>query len=446
MLLHDLDQVAHGKASVVVLDHSGRFIEEHLAKLKIFAPGQPLHDRLVYIDPTDVDFPIQLNIFAKTGGNQPLTAYQREREVNKLVSLLNFIFSALDQGATGRQKTLLQAVAHIMLVIPDAGLKELNQLFKPVTRAKPDPLEPFYPYLIKLEEHMQQFCREQFNSSQFAATRDQIAPRIQSLIVDSTLYRMFSAPKQALDLGHELNRGTVVLINCKKDFLEDNTQIFGRFFIALLRQAINARADQPEDERMPTFVYIDEAHTWIANDPNVKDILESARQFKVGILLAHQALYQMGANVASALQMTSIKMAAKLTDQDLLPLSRQLNTTPEFIKARPTHSFALWMQGMATAAAINVPVGRLHAAPKMTDVEFAKVRATMRRKYAAPVAFAGAPASADSTNDPAPPVTSSLPSSAHGAPPASAPQHRVSQTDDAINTQPSTSWRRPPPQ
>jgi hypothetical protein len=448
MILHDLQQVALGKASVVVLDHSGRFIEEHLVKLKQFAATEPLHDRLVYIDPTDVDFPVQLNIFARTGGNATLSPYQRDREVNKLVSLLNFIFAALDQGATGRQKTMLQAVAHIMLAIPGAGLKELNQLFKPLTKSKSDPLEPFYLHLVQLEEHMQQFCREQFNSPQFAATRDQIAPRIQSLIVDSTLYRMFSAPEQKLDLAHELDRGTAVFINCKKDFLEDNTQIFGRFFIALLRQAINARADYPEEKLMPTFVYIDEAHTWIKDDPNVQDILETARKFKVGILLAHQALYQMGDKVTSALQMTSIKMAAKLTEQDLRSMAGQLRTTNEFIRARPTHSFALWMAGMPTAAAITVPVGRLHAAPKMTDAEFAEVRYLMRRKYATSCTPADPFAAAEPMNEPMAtetPITSSLPSSAHGASPAAGPHHDVSQPDDDINTTPSTLWRRPPP-
>ena len=186
-----------------------------------------------------------------------------------------------------------------------------------------------------------------------------------------------------------------------------------------MRQAINARADYPEHKLIPTFVYIDEAHTWIKDDPNVQDILETARKFKVGILIAHQSMYQMGDKVTSALQMASIKMAARVTDQDLRTMAGQLRTTPEFIRARQTHSFALWMAGMPSATAIDVPVGRLHATPKMTSAEFSHVRALMRRKYAA----------------------SAEPNST--APPYSAPSQQTDE-GDAMHNKPSRDFKRPP--
>ena len=38
-----------------------------------------------------------------------------------------------------------------------------------------------------------------------------------------------------------MHRGTAILINCNRDFLGDGSELFGRFFIALIRQATQAR-------------------------------------------------------------------------------------------------------------------------------------------------------------------------------------------------------------
>ena len=71
---------------------------------------------------------------------------------------------------------------------------------------------------------------------------------------------MFSHPRSKLDLFSELNAGKIILINTAKDLLKENgTEIFGRFFIALIAQAAQERAVLPERQRLPTFVYVDEA-------------------------------------------------------------------------------------------------------------------------------------------------------------------------------------------
>ncbi len=70
---------------------------------------------------------------------------------------------------------------------------------------------------------------------------------------------MFSHPRSKFDLFGEMNSGKVILINAAKDLLkEQGAQIFGRFFIALIAQAAQKRAILPVNERLPTFVYIDE--------------------------------------------------------------------------------------------------------------------------------------------------------------------------------------------
>ncbi len=62
LIANDLEAVAEGGRSVVVIDSQGDLIR-NISNLAVFAPGGPLHDRIVIIDPTDVEWPVSLNLF-----------------------------------------------------------------------------------------------------------------------------------------------------------------------------------------------------------------------------------------------------------------------------------------------------------------------------------------------------------------------------------------------
>ena len=71
---------------------------------------------------------------------------------------------------------------------------------------------------------------------------------------------MFSNPRNKLDLKTTLDGGKIILVNTAKDVLKDEaSSFFGRYIIALVMQAAFERAAQPEHQRWPAFLYIDEA-------------------------------------------------------------------------------------------------------------------------------------------------------------------------------------------
>src|SRR5205823_12079361 len=98
---------------------------------------------------------------------------------------------------------------------------------------------------------------------------------------------MFSHQENRLDVFTALNKGSLILINTAKDLLkQEGTEILGRFFIALITQAAQERASIPENNRMPTFVYIDEAHDYF--DESMENLFNQARKYAVGLCVAHQ--------------------------------------------------------------------------------------------------------------------------------------------------------------
>ena len=379
LLALDFDQVARGAASVIVLDSQGDLINS-IVRMKDFAPGRRLHDRLVYIDPTDIQYPLQLNIFARSG-NRTLTLLQKRTEHSDLVQLLLFLFGALKQEATGRQETMIKAVASLIQEIPDATLMTLNAIFEPSSK-KTIALTEFKQYFDRLDPAIRNFFEIDFNGGEFSQTRAQLRARIQSLITDPIFLAMFSATSQRLDFASEMNAGKVIVINAYEDLLKSSTEIFGRFFVALAAQAAQARQNIPEQSRLPTYCYIDECYKFIKADTNIETILDTGRKYRLGMILAHQRLKQLSDALKSAASGAAIKMVRAPVHEDANTLASQLNTKPDYFDALPEHAFATRITSMRQPTALTVPLSPLATAEHMSETEFEEVRNVMRRKYA----------------------------------------------------------------
>ena len=310
LILRDLHKVARGDASIIVMDSQSDLINT-IASLNVFAPDQPLADRLVLIDPTDLEWPVALNLF--DAGLERLDQYgalERERLTNSILELYDFVLgSLLDAGMTQKQTVIFRYITRLLLHIPQATIHTLRELLEDGGGDK------YQAYINKLEGSARAFFDNEFNGKEFVATKRQVVRRLYGILENQTMERMFSHPKSKLDLFNEMNAGKVILINTAKDLLkEQGTEILGRFFIALIAQAAQERAVLPKDQRLPTFVYIDEANDYF--DRNIGIILSQARKYNVGMVLAHQFLGQLEPRLHEAIAAnTSIKFAGGVSGQ-----------------------------------------------------------------------------------------------------------------------------------
>ena len=129
LILHDLEAVAAGKASIVVIDSQSDLIN-NIAGMSVFAPGGPLADRLVLIDPTDVEWPVALNLFDV--GMDRINQYSqldRERLINGILELYDFVLgSLLDAGMTQKQSVIFRYITRLLLHIPNATIHTFREL------------------------------------------------------------------------------------------------------------------------------------------------------------------------------------------------------------------------------------------------------------------------------------------------------------------------------
>jgi hypothetical protein len=278
---------------------------------------------------------------------------------------------------TQKQNVIFRYVTRLMLQIPDATIHTLRDLMEPKSELK------FAASIDQLTGSAKDFFRTEFSSSEFTQTRKQVLRRLWGILENQTFERMFSHPRSKLDLYAEMNAGKVILINTAKDLLkETGTEIFGRFFIALIAQAAQERATLKESERMPTMVYVDEAADYF--DRNVGVILSQARKYNVGMVLAHQFLGQLEPKLQEALSAnTSIKFAGGVSNKDARQLAPMMGCQPELIEAQPKGSFAAYVRGVTKSALpLKFPFGHMERMPRMTDNEFSQFRNAMREKYA----------------------------------------------------------------
>ena len=264
-----------------------------------------------------------------------------------------------------------------MLHIPNATIHTFRELMEPKSEEK------FAKHIAKLTGTAKKFFETEFTSREFEQTKKQVLRRLWGILENQTFERMFSHPRSKLDLFSEMNSGKIILINTAKDLLKENgTEIFGRFFIALIAQAAQERAILPVNKRMPTFVYIDEAADYF--DRNIATILSQARKYNVGMVLAHQYLGQLDPKLQEAFSAnTSIKFAGGVSTKDARVLAPMMSADAGLIEAQPKGTFVAYVRGVTKSALpLKFPFGFMEQMEKMTSGERDALRDVMREKYA----------------------------------------------------------------
>ena len=378
MILDDVEKVRAGQASIIVIDSQGDMIRNILT----MASMRELSDRLVLIDPTDIDFPPALNLF--DFGLDRMKGYDRleqERLLNGAIDLYEYLFGAL-LGAelTQKQGVFFGYLARLMMAVPGATIKTLMDFLEDPEQAR--------PYFTKLDKLSRHFLETQFFSSAYSSTRQQILTRLWGVVSNSILEKMFNNARNKVNLFSAMNTGSIILINTAKDLLKtERCAILGRFFIALICQAAQERATIAVSKRRSTYVYIDEAHDYF--DERMENLLNQARKYMVGLVLAHQNLDQFDQKLrATVMSSTSIKLVGGLSDKDANAFAREMRCAPDFLqgmrKFRGHTTFAAYVKNHTPEPfPLSVPFGVMEDQPRLTSADYAELMRRNRQRYSA---------------------------------------------------------------
>ncbi len=394
MILRDLNAAMEGMGSLVVMDSQGDLLKQVSHLKEFFDPTQAktIADKIVMLDATDVEYPICLNMFAIDHERmQSYSVIDRERMYNATVDLYEYIFGAL-LGAelTQKQGVIFKFIARLMFVVPSAQIETMIDLMENA--------ENYAPYIDKLDPSSQRFFRTEFPKKAYDDTKDQIARRLWGVLSNTTLARLFSNDTNKVDFFELLNSGKIILINTSKDLLQpEGSAILGRFFVAMIAKATMQRASIPEHLRRSTFFYIDEAQEYI--DENIEEMLNQARKYRVGMVLAHQHLDQLNDEERGTIAAsTSVKFAGGLSAKDARFLAPNMRTEPEVLlsarksESPPQTEFACFIKNvMSSALKVTIPLGVMSERPQLSAEKYQTLVDRNRARFCVPMA--GAPAS-----------------------------------------------------
>ena len=378
LILNDLNK--DDPPSLIVIDSQGEMLRK-IQQLSLF--NSRLTDRLIIIDPEQ--YSPALNMFDTTNSRAATySTLHREQLEAGVIELYNYVFAAIAAEMTSRQSTAFAFVARLMLAVPNATIHTLRELME-----DPAPTieqSRFRDAIERLDSTSRSYFQNQFFTKRYSDLKQQIARRLYGVLSVPAFDRMFSAERNKLDMFDAMQSGKIVLINTSRSLLKsDASALFGRYMIALVMRAVYERIAHAD--RHPAFLFVDEASEYF--DDNIQALLEQARKFNVGLVLAHQHLDQLSSGLRSAIAAnTAIKLAGGVNDRDARALAPDMRTSAEFIgsmkKHRNSTEFACYVRNYtANAVRLAIPFGTLEQTPKMTESEHNAVIDRNRERFGA---------------------------------------------------------------
>lgn len=275
-----LQDITRGEG-LTLLDPHGDLAER-------IARAIPAHRRkdLIYFDVSDPEQPY---------GYNPLKRVAPDKRSLAASGILEVFHKTWGERAWGqRMEHILRNALLLLLDQPEATLADLLTLFRD---------EAFRKKAIRncRNGQVREFWRLEFPKyPRFAA--EAVAPiqsKVSAFLSDPILCRVLTTPRQPIHIRKMMDEGKILLVNLAKGKLgEDSAALLGGLLVTTIGLAAFSRADIPEQDRRPHWLYVDEFQSFTTL--SLANMLSELRKYKVGMTLAHQYLHQLDPDIRHA--------------------------------------------------------------------------------------------------------------------------------------------------
>ncbi|MBS1731862.1 MAG: DUF853 family protein [Bacteroidetes bacterium] len=267
LLANMIVQDAKAGVGVVLFDPHGDLVDEVVAQL----PEERLKD-VVYIDPSDIDYPIGINIL------QAFSDHEKELLSSDLVAVIRkYATSWGDQMSA----VLGNAILAILESKDGGTLHDLRRFLiekdfrSSILSTVTDPAVSYY----WLKEY----------PLQKSTSIGPILTRLDTFLRPRAIRNML-VQRKGIDIEKLLNENKIILLKLSHGLMGiENSFLLGSLILSKLHQAILRRQDS--QNRSPLFIYLDEFQHFMT--PSIKEMISGVRKYQVGLILSHQDLQQL---------------------------------------------------------------------------------------------------------------------------------------------------------
>ncbi len=153
------------------------------------------------------------------------------------------------------------------------------------------------------DEQVKLFWYSEFPKMNYKTAADGVAPianKLGAFLAHPVVRNAICAPNKPLRFREIMDDGQTLIMNLGKGWLgADISNILGGLVVSSIAHAAYSRQNEPERERKPFILYIDEFHSFTTEA--LADMLSELRKYRVGIVGSTQFGRQVGPEVHEAI-------------------------------------------------------------------------------------------------------------------------------------------------
>ncbi len=267
---------------LALIDPHGDLAEDVLG----FVPKRRIKD-VIYFNPADLEYPIPFN---------PLESAHRDYH-HLIASGLISVFRKIWPDFWGpRLEHILRNSILTLLEHPNATLLDIPRLLTDrefrkgvVGRISNQQVREFW--LLEFEKYSAWLKSE---------ATSPILNKVGQFLTSIPLRNVVGQRENTFRLRSAMDQGKVLIVNLAKGKIgEENCSLLGAMIVTRIWLAAMSRADIPERERRPFYLYVDEIHNFLTQ--SFADILSEARKYGLNLTLAHQYMEQLDEKMKGAI-------------------------------------------------------------------------------------------------------------------------------------------------
>ncbi len=267
---------------ICLIDPHGDLSDDILNRI----PKERIGD-VVYFNPADLDYPVGFN---------PLEKVPYEKQ-HLIVSGIISVFRKIWTEFWGpRLEHILRHSLFTLLDYPGSTLLDLPRLLTDVG------------FRREVLSHVRQrevlaFWQNEFDKYSAWLRSEAISPilnKVGQFLVNLPLRNIIGQSRSTINLKEIMDGKKILIANLSKGKIgEDNTSLLGSLLLTEIWLTALGRAEIPEVNRTPFYLYVDEFHSFVTS--SFADILSESRKYHLSLTVSHQHLLQIDEKVRAAI-------------------------------------------------------------------------------------------------------------------------------------------------
>lgn len=387
MILSDI-KAGHG---VCFIDPHGDGANDIIARI----PKERAEDVIIF-DASDTERPLGLNLF------EAKSIEQQDFVIQEAITMLYRLYDPGHTGIMGpRFEHWFRNAALAIMADPSGGtFIEVPRIFTD-DKYLAEKLKYVADPVVKNFWINEMGQTAEFHKSEVLGW---FVGKFGAFMTNTTMRNILGQAQSSLNLREIMDNKKILIVNLSKGIVgELNMQLLGMIFISKIQMAAMSRADIPEDQRQPFYLYVDEFQNFATD--NISQIFSESRKYKLALLVANQFIAQLRDDIKNAVfgnvgSLVSFRVGAEdgefiakqfepeFNVHDIINQENYHAIVKMIINGVPSRPFSIIsiapeaVQDPAIGQAIRELSRLKHGRPK--DVVDAEIQAKMKIELAAP--------------------------------------------------------------